>query len=246
MRSGLASTEEDPLNLLPPEAVGYVRTTFVPTTVVGEFGAGSGFGGQPFLPIGAEHPLCPQCGGPLSLLAQLAIDDLPEEVRPVGSGLLQVFYSAGESNGQPCDSMLEGWAPFSEAHLLRFVPSDVSGVTSTSGDSFPARRVVGWSPVREVPAFEELAGLGVELADSVADAISTARIPIEGEKLGGWPAWIQGVEYPTCPLCGATMGFVLQIDSEHNVPVMFGDVGTGHVTQCPNDPEILAFAWACS
>ena len=42
------------------------------------------------------------------------------------------------------------------------------------------------------------------------------------------------------------MKFVLQIDSKHNLPIMFGDVGTGYVTQCPDDPEVLAFAWARS
>ena len=42
------------------------------------------------------------------------------------------------------------------------------------------------------------------------------------------------------------MELVLQIDSEQAVATMWGDVGIGHVTQCPNDPDVLTFAWACS
>jgi hypothetical protein len=86
----------------------------------------------------------------------------------------------------------------------------------------------------------------VELPDAVSDRLWTPDIPRAGEKLGGWPAWIQGVECPTCRRCGSTMQYVLQIDSQRNIPILFGDVGTGHVSQCPNDPEELAFAWACS
>jgi hypothetical protein len=41
------------------------------------------------------------------------------------------------------------------------------------------------------------------------------------------------------------MCLVLQLDSQGNVPLMFGDVGCGHVTHCPEHPGVLAFEWAC-
>ena len=69
---------------------------------------------------------------------------------------------------------------------------------------------------------------------------------IEGDKLAGYPNWIQGVEYPNCPECQRRMQFVFQIDSQDNLPVMFGDVGCGHITQCPEHKQILTFSWACS
>jgi hypothetical protein len=72
------------------------------------------------------------------------------------------------------------------------------------------------------------------------------ELPYEGDKLGGWPRWVQWVEYPTCPECGATMALVLQIDSERTHPVSFGDLGIAHLTQCPNHPDVLRFAWASS
>lgn len=42
------------------------------------------------------------------------------------------------------------------------------------------------------------------------------------------------------------MQLVFQLDSEKGLPFMFGDVGIGHVTQCAEHKDVLAFAWACS
>jgi uncharacterized protein YwqG len=235
------------LDLLPLEARSFVRTAYLPATEPAEIGRSSGFGGRAHLPEGVEHPVCPNCAQPMPLLAQLALSELPDDARPEGSGLLQVFYcsQAPVGSDMPCDVDLEGWAAFSKAHCVRLVP-DGPGQPSPAGIPHPDRRVVGWSPIQDYPNGEELRDLGLAISDSVWDALGEADIPRSGEKLGGWPNWIQGVEYPNCPECGNTMGLVLQIDSDQNVPVMFGDMGIGHVTQCKAHPRVLAFAWACS
>jgi uncharacterized protein YwqG len=75
--------------------------------------------------------------------------------------------------------------------------------------------------------------------------VEEIAVAAEKDKLGGWPYWVQGPEYPTCPSCGERMRIVLQLDSEHNVPFMFGDAGVGHVTQCPTHHDVVAFGWAC-
>jgi hypothetical protein len=38
---------------------------------------------------------------------------------------------------------------------------------------------------------------------------------------------------------------VFQVDSEDSIPFMFGDTGCGHITQCPEHQEVVAFGWAC-
>jgi hypothetical protein len=76
--------------------------------------------------------------------------------------------------------------------------------------------------------------------------LATAHLPRMGDKLAGWPAWVQGVEYPRCPLCEETMGLVFQIESEGHVPFRFGDSGTGHITRCRTHPNLVAFSWACA
>jgi uncharacterized protein YwqG len=89
-------------------------------------------------------------------------------------------------------------------------------------------------------------GLDLEAQDDdgreLAETISAAAA---GDKLGGWPHWIQGVEYPSCPRCAARMALVFQLDSNDNLDFMFGDAGVAHVTQCPQHPDVVALAWAC-
>ena len=87
--------------------------------------------------------------------------------------------------------------------------------------------------------------VGTALTDEEAEALAEQDFPRSGEKLRGWPAWVQSVEYPSCPECGRRMELLLQIDSEQNLPYMFGDAGIGHITQCPEHRDQLAFGWAC-
>ena len=42
------------------------------------------------------------------------------------------------------------------------------------------------------------------------------------------------------------MRYIFQVDSNHQIPFRFGDLGIGHITQCENHKEELTFAWACS
>ena len=111
---------------------------------------------------------------------------------------------------------------------------------------FPARAITGWTAVTDLPGWEELQALGVELSYEEADALADGDVPHAGEKLGGWPLWVQGVEYPACRRCGRAMAPLFQLDSERGIPWMFGDAGVGHITQCPEHPDELAFGWACS
>ena len=69
---------------------------------------------------------------------------------------------------------------------------------------------------------------------------------VERDKLAGWPLWVQGPERPRCPQCRSTMRVVFQIVSEDTLPIVFGDMGTGHLSVCPKHPDVLAFGWACT
>src|SRR5262249_10333174 len=127
------------------------------------------------------------------------------------------------------------------------------------------KRIVGWQRFTDQPCPTEHEELGLiyhyqfkagtvrlecpELglvfenarAAKLAESISTSA---NGDKLGGWPDWVQGVEYPNCSQCGQRMALVFQVDSEDNVPFLFGDAGCGHITQCPDHKEVVAFGWA--
>jgi uncharacterized protein YwqG len=197
------------------------------------------------------------------LFLQLDLADLPAELKSrFGKGLLQLFYCVHEC-GAPM------WEPFSQGKLARIVKAAKRATppeVPIDKGYFPAKRITGWTVFDDYPgpqehgecglkidydfskntARVECASLGLVFENqptSVPEAISTAK---GGDKLGGWPHWIQGVEYPECPTCGARMELVFQLDSKKNLPFMFGDVGCGHVTQCPKHKDVVTFAWACS
>jgi len=229
----------------------------------------SKFGGMPWLAAGEKWPACQRCQRPLELFVQLDLADLPPEVNGrFGSGLLQLFYCSW--SGGECDGDC-GWEPFAnQCSLVRIAnPQGPSAVAQASG-RFPPKSIVSWerSTDRPDPMEHErlgivvdyhfqavpykptemacpelgLAFVGMEYVDRLCEVVHSQP----GDKLGGWPRWVQGIEYPSCPRCGQTMSFVFQMDSEDHVPFMFGDCGIGHITQCPTHRDVVAFGWACS
>lgn len=224
------------------------RIAWMPEVVDGEGPPdGSRLGGGPWLRPGEAWPTCGNCGRPMQLFVQLDARDLPAPgARVLEGGLLQFFYCI--SSDPPCDAECEAWAPGARSTLVRLIArDDVAGGTAAVPERgmFPEKRIVGWTEHPDYPTWEEASELGVALTDEESDALADAGFPLVGEKLLGWPFWVQGIEYPGCPDCGERMEVLFQIDSEQHLPYMFGDSGVGHVTQCPRHRNRLAFGWAC-
>lgn len=229
----------------------------------------SKFGGTPCLLPGETHPVCQRCGRPLQLFLQLDLADVPVEIgNRFGLGLLQLFYCASSSTPD-CDGAY-GWEAFSDTcSKVRILPPKQATERSPEVSQFPAQRIVGWTREIDHPSGAELDSLGVKIdyhfktvpyhpieliceelgvritGKGVDDRLVEFAPCLDGDKLAGWPCWSQGAEYPSCPDCGKTMQLVFQLDSNRNVPFMFGDVGIGHLTQCPACKDVVAFAWAC-
>ncbi|HLF94858.1 MAG TPA: DUF1963 domain-containing protein [Planctomycetota bacterium] len=227
----------------------------------------SKFAGNPWIGPQAPWPECALCKTPLQLFLQLNLAELPESLGAAfGTGLLQLFYCIREE----CAG-LGGWAPFEDKlSRVRVVQPTTAGLGSDvpgGRGSFLGKRIVGWKQFTDLPEPGEHESLGLRysydfnagtvrleckelglLFDEVQDEEIAEKVGdcASGDKLHGWPKWVQGVEYPTCPRCRRTMRFVFQIDSEDNVPFMFGDMGRGHITQCPEHKGVVAFEWACS
>jgi hypothetical protein len=170
----------------------------------------------------------------------------------------------------------EAWAPFSDvASLVRVVPGGAEALAPAGSpadvadvaDGFAAAAIVGWERFDDLPDPEDhdLLGLwrtydhdlrtlsvrcpevGLEATVGLDDLdIEDIAHAAARDKLAGWPHWDQGREYPACPTCDATMRLVLQLDSEDHLPFTFGDLGIGHITQCPVHHDVVAFGWACS
>jgi len=220
------------------------------------------FGGTPKYSSSDEWPCCEQCNKPMQFLLNLRLDSLPEKYQTkLNTGTLQLFYCGID------DGMCETWAPFSGTHCIRIVTDLVPIQRPKEIEPLPKANIVSWEEFTDFPHPEEHRLLGItydydftnnivnvhcqspeiSLNDlsidlDIAETISMAK---EGDKLAGWPFWVQGVEYPNCPECSSQMELLMQIDSEYNLKYMFGDTGCAHLTQCQNHPKILAFGWAC-
>jgi hypothetical protein len=198
-----------------------------------------------------------------SLPRSFPVSRLPVEVEnEYGTGIVQLFYCTSE---EPlCEVDCEAFFPFSKSVTARLIEqTNTSSVQSPVApriaaeiadtkpqvwddkNFFPPKVIVGWEPLDDYPDPDEAETLGVELSDEEADDIYESGYPLAGDKLAGYPMWVQGIEYPNCPLCGGQMRLLFQIDSEDNLPYMFGDVGCAHLTQCREHKEQLAFGWAC-
>lgn len=235
---------------LNPELLARQRIAFLPKTSEGDGSiCESKFSGRPWLAEDEPWLACQNCNTPMQLFVQLNLEELPEhEQKRLGNkGLIQLFYCV--SSDPLCEVICEAYFPFASSVLPRFIenPGPKTNATAQGPDSpFPARRIEGWEALPDdMPGAEEAYALGLEPSEEDMRILEDMERPAVGDKLGGWPAWVQGVEYPSCPHCQSQMELVLQIDSNDNLPYMFGDMGTGHLTRCPHHPETLAFAWAC-
>lgn len=224
------------------------RSAWTPEVVDGDgVPDGSRLGGRPWLGSGEAWPACGGCGRPMQLFVQLNARDLPPPAaRALEGGLLQFFYCTSDDDS--CTVEATPWAPFSPAALVRLVARDdlEGGSAAIAGpETFPGKRIVSWVENPDYPNWEEAVDREVGLTDEEGDELGDEGFPLGGEKLLGWPLWVQGVEYPDCPDCGGRMELLFQVDSEQYIPYMFGDAGVGHITQCPRHRGRLAFGWAC-
>lgn len=205
----------------------------------------------------------------MQLFLQLNVSQLPAELeRRYGEGLLQLFYCVYREGGE-CPAV-GGYEAFQGGKVVRLVHP--VGATRRrkvpiAEGYFPAKTIISWTKMDDYPNSQDHRELGLDYrydfelgtvrvscgepkllfenqeSGGLAEAISSA---LPGDKLAGWPCWIQDAQYPKCPLCRRRMELVFQLDSNDNLPYTFGDLGCGHITQCPQHKEVVTFAWACS
>ncbi len=221
----------------------FARPAWLPLTVDADHGAlASKFGGLGLVSASHPGPVCPGCQQPMPLFVQLNPADLPAEMAPRLQGqLLQLYYCPNE-----CD---DGFLPFSSSSVVRLVPPAEPPAAGAVAESLPAKTIVGWRAVADYPHWEEwpTIGLTLTLDEGVRLEQESAEplLPAHQDKLGGWPHWVQAPDYPACPECHEPMQVLFQLTSEEHLPYMFGDVGTGHISQCARHLPVLAFGWAC-
>lgn len=228
----------------------YLRTPWRPVVQEGDADlTDSKFSGMPWLASDESWPCCKNCQQPMQLFLQLNLDELPASLNTeFGSGLLQLFYCTNSDRKGSCEEICENWFWNERGMLVRVVQPDATQnflPSSPVRDALAARTIVSWEPLQqECPSYDEIMELE-ELTEAEEEEMEDVS-PDTGDKLWGWPCWVQNIEYPSCQKCGSTMGLLFQLSSEDNLPYMFGDCGIGHITQCPTHKDVVGFGWACS
>ena len=111
----------------------------------------SKFCGIPWIGPDSPWPDCGHCNQPLSLLLQLDLGDLPEELSGrFGAGLLQLFYCTRDK----CQGR-GGWEPFADdLSRIRIVhpTRPFEPVPPYSQHiHLPSKRIVGWTRFDDLP-----------------------------------------------------------------------------------------------
>lgn len=225
------------------------KTAYLPVTVAKdpEFNSISKFGGYPFLRNEDDWPVCPNCKNHMQLFLQLELDKLPEKKQ---EGLLQLFYCTNDE--MYCESELEAFFPFSKGSVCRILnpEGDSAKIHPKIAKIYPEKIITDWIAKDDYPTYVEYDILDLDIDfedDEVFDLLSERDLcqTLENDKLFGYPFWVQGEEYPFDRKTNSLMHLLFQLDSNDNLPYMFGDSGIGHLTQSPDNTHELAFGWAC-
>jgi hypothetical protein len=188
----------------------------------------------------------------MPLLLQLDLGKAPEDDDRVwGEGLLQLFYCTNPD--APCNDL-------GGNRLARIVRPERGGAAAKAPKikkAPPPRRITGWAVAAEVPSWHELKALKLKSLpkdvraggfsyDDGRDGDEVGKMELDaqlGDKLGGWPRWIQSRDVPRCPTCRSEMRLLFQLDENNNLEIEWGDAGCSYLFQCPEHPEQLDFAW---
>ena len=76
--------------------------------------------------------------------------------------------------------------------------------------------------------------------DGIEDA---PDLTLAGDKLLGWPSWVQGNEWPSCPDCAKAMDLLRQMQSDKGIAHQWGDSGHAYLFLCFDHPTRVGFVW---
>ena len=243
---GSGRSEDPPRDL---EALAAPHAVPAVHLVAGPEGSRSHLGGSPALPDDFSWP--ERKGAPLAFLARLDLAEL-ERALPVEwlppSGSLLFFYDAENQPWGFDPGDRDGWA------VLRLPESTgtAAGARAPGGEALP-RRGISFQPIRSLPSSERSAIAALRFSYKEQDAYEALRDrPFGGRpqhQVGGFPSPVQGDGMELeCQLasnglfCGDESGYrdpraaeleagaadwrlLLQVDSDDDLGVMWGDLG---------------------
>ena len=221
------------------------RIAFIPQTEEKQaaYTTESKFGGLPYLNKESDWCICSGCNRPMSLFVQLNLEETPIKYAN-NKGLLQVFYCTTLT----CNLANENYVPFNAGVVVRRleVNTEQCAILTQLPDGlmiFPENRINKWSKVEDYPHPESYHTLDIIWNETTNDILEDFEPAIEGDKIGGYPAFVQGHQIVFDPEDNTPYTFLMQIDSQDNLPFMFGDMGRAYVCYHPQKPDKLALFW---
>lgn len=211
-------------------------------------GTATKFGGQPAWIEAPQWPLSKSTGQPMRFIGQIALD---QELFPgAADGALAYLFMTEE------EDWVDGtWEPDGGENAVIVQPGgSLPGVaTAAIGEGptlFQMVEVPGAPMLEAQPCEFAVATQLLENHDflpeasrpSDDEAFEAYILPLEGNKVGGTPAFLQGDEFPE----GTGWRLLLQLDSTA-VPffVNFGDAGIGYAF-LDADARAGKFLWQCA
>lgn len=204
------------------EVAAWRRSAWVPEVAEGppdDLSRETYYGGPAWLVAGEAWPTCGACGAAMELL--LHLDAAASQLACGVERMFEVFQCTACRVGE-----LARAAPFGAA------PMD----SPIAAPRCAAKRVVRWRQVDDYSGF------------AASDPVFEAVMAVRGDKLGGWPARLQGTrEEPfPCPECRGETRLVFQLDSDGHAEWRWGDLGRAWLSVCPRHPERPLYFWECS
>lgn len=217
-------------------------------------------GGKPYLPLNVPYPTA-ENGNPLTLLAQINFEEVPEMEGYPKKGILQFFVdSEDDLIGSDFDN------PQNTAGFRVLYHADITKDTSLLQQDFPQvdenEFYLPFSFGEEFSirfekkeqfisitdfSFENLIPDYYDLEDEIRDAIYDSELYSSGHRIGGYPYFTQHDPraYDTIP---KDYELLLQLDSDNGL--MWGDCGVGNFFIHPEDLKRLdfskvAYTWDC-
>jgi hypothetical protein len=155
---------------------------------------------------------------------------------PKLKGLLQFSYC--NAADPLCEVECQSWKQNDKTMLLRIVVPGRKACAVEMPD-FPAplaTKAIQPGPKKvDLPASCD--------ADAIFGIKDAPDRTLAGDKLGGWPAWVQDAEWPQCADCAERMVQVVQLESNGSVGHQWGDMGRAYIFLCEDHPSRVGFVW---
>ncbi|MFL1375887.1 DUF1963 domain-containing protein [Nocardiopsis protaetiae] len=160
----------------------------------------------------------PEEGEPLLVpIVQIRREAAPGVPFPEGRDLLQVLWCPFDhDNGFYCPEPRVFWRTAAEVGEVRPTPPAPAGAPDRY---VPVPCVLHPEAVADYGLQELDPGLCAELSERHGAVAAEAAdhldelVQVPGTKLGGWPGWVQGPQWPACAGCGQTAEHLLTVAS---------------------------------